>query len=60
MKIIALLSRLIDRLYHPNKRLYYINGAETLPKPLTPEEEAALLLRIEEEESVRSRLVEHN
>lgn len=60
MKIFALLSRLREKLFHRNKRLFYINGAEALPKPLSPEEEAALLLRMEKEESVRSLLVEHN
>ena len=60
MKLFTLLSKLLERLYKGNKRLFYINGAETLPRPLTPEEEAKLLLRIEEEESVRQKLVEHN
>ncbi len=60
MTVIALFSKLWSKLFHKNKRLYYINGAEALPKPLSAEEEAALLLRIEEEESVRAILVEHN
>ena len=55
-----MIARLLERVYKGNKRLYYINGAATLPRPLTPEEEAALLLRIEEEEAVRGKLVEHN
>ena len=60
MKLFTLLSTLLERLYKGNKRLFYINGAETLPRPLTPEEEARLLTRIEEEEAVRQKLVEHN
>ncbi len=60
MKLIELIAKLRARLFKGNKRLYYINGAETLPKPLSAEEEALLLSRIDEEESVRSRLVEHN
>ncbi len=60
MTIITLLSRLLDKLFHKNKRLYYINGAEALPKPLSAEEEAALLSRMEQEEAVRGKLVEHN
>ena len=60
MTIISLFSKLWSKLFHKNKRLFYINGAEALPKPLSSEEEAALLLRIEEEESVRATLVEHN
>lgn len=60
MNIIQLFSRLWSKLFRRNNRLYYINGAEALPKPLSPEEEAELLLRIEKEEAVRTRLVEHN
>ncbi len=60
MKLFALLARLRNRLFRTNKRLYYINGADTLPRPLSAEEEAALLARIETEEAVRPRLVEHN
>jgi len=60
MNVISLFSRLWMKLFHKNKRLFYINGADALPKPLSPEEEATLLERIEEEESVRAKLVEHN
>ena len=60
MTIISLFSKLWVKLFHKNKRLFYINGAEALPKPLSPEEEASLLEHIEEEESVRRKLVEHN
>lgn len=60
MKIVLLLSRLREKLFRRNKRLFYINGAEALPKPLTPEEEAALIQRMNQEESVRALLVEHN
>ena len=39
--------------------LYYINGSETLPPPLSPEVEEALVNRIDTHEA-RSILVEHN
>ncbi len=39
--------------------LYYINGPDTLPSPLSPEEEAVCIEHIEEDD-VRARLVEHN
>lgn len=39
--------------------VFYINGPMTLPLPLSPEEEAECVAHLEEE-SVRSRLVEHN
>jgi len=42
--------------------IHYIGGAEILPPPLTPEEEAEMLqgLAGEEEEECKKRLVEHN
>ena len=60
MTIITILAKLMERIYKGNKRLFYINGAESLPRPLSAEEEARLLLEIEREESVRAKLVEHN
>lgn len=39
---------------------YYINGTETLPPPLSPEEEAEYVLRMESDKSVASVLIEHN
>ena len=41
------------------KGLFYINGPDVLPAPLSPEREAECIARIEEESS-RSTLVEHN
>ncbi len=40
--------------------LYYINGADTLPPPLTAEEEASLLSRLADDPTVRPILVERN
>lgn len=40
--------------------IYYINGAETLPAPLSPEEEADVISRLQNEPELRSVLVEHN
>ena len=43
------------------KRIYYINGAEVLPTPLTAEEEASLLTRLAAgEDEVRQTLIEKN
>ena len=39
--------------------LHYINGADTLPPPLSREREAELLNRLEEEDA-RQELIEHN
>ena len=41
------------------KSIYYINGSETLPPPLSPEEEERMLENITEQSS-RDALVEHN
>ena len=40
--------------------VYYIGGSETLPAPLTPQEEAALLARLGTDEGVKTTLIEHN
>ena len=40
--------------------IYYINGPETLPSPLSHEEEADILARLEEDHSLRTVLVERN
>lgn len=40
--------------------IFYINGSETLPPPLSVEEEAEMIERAEYDASARSTLVEHN
>lgn len=40
--------------------VYYIGGSETLPAPLTPQEEAELLARLGTDEEVKTTLIEHN
>lgn len=45
------------------KNIFYVGGAESLPAPLSPEEEAELLERFNDSEStaeVRTILIEHN
>jgi len=41
-------------------KVMYIGGSDTLPPPLSREEEAALIARLEEDETARSQLIEHN
>ena len=53
------LLRLFQPLFRPGE-LYYINGPQTLPPPLSREEEAALLEKLETDESVKNTLVERN
>ena len=43
----------------PKKGIFYINGPDVLPSPLSPEEEAVCIAHLEEEDA-RSRLIEHN
>ncbi len=40
--------------------VYYINGAQTLPDPLDPEEECRIIQNLEYDSNLRSVLVEHN
>ena len=42
------------------REVYYIGGTDTLPRPLTQEEEADALARIEYDARARDLLVEHN
>lgn len=41
-------------------KVFYINGSDTLPQPLSPEEEAEALALLETDESKRDLLIEHN
>jgi len=56
----ALLDRALKLIFSRGGEIYYINGPDTLPPPLSPEEEAELLCRIDKDPSVRGTLVEHN
>jgi len=53
-----LLSSAITHLFEKENGIYYINGPETLPPPLSPEEEADLLTTLDND--AKSALVEHN
>ncbi len=60
--MLKLLSRVFSHLHLSvlqEDTCYYINGSYALPAPLSAEEEADLLSRLEEESS-RSALIEHN
>lgn len=60
----AQVCRLLDRLgISLYGTLHYIGGSDTLPAPLTREEEGCLLAQLEEDDNrlaARSRLIEHN
>lgn len=54
-------SRFFGRLKKKQfKGLFYVNGPDVLPPPLTSEEESALLEHIDDDENARPMLVEHN
>mgnify|MGYP000860138982 CR=1 FL=1 len=60
-KLFAFFYRLFDKLFPKRKGVYYIGGSETLPPPMSPEEEAEAMERlIEGDMTVRSSLVERN
>ena len=60
MKILLILRSAISRLLKRKNGIFYINGPETLPPPLSPEEEQELLSLIAKKPSVRSILLERN
>lgn len=59
------LGRFTRKFFNPGydeyNEIYYIGGSDTLPSPLSKEEESELLLRLENNDmSVKSTLIEHN
>lgn len=58
MKLFANVRRLFLRLFSP-RGCYYINGPEVLPLPLSPQQEAALIAKLDSEQA-KTQLVEHN
>lgn len=59
-KLIFKFKNFIRNLFSKKNRIYYINGPETLPPPLSKEEEAEILESGEITAEGRDRLVEHN
>ena len=47
-------------LFGRRRGVYYINGPDVLPPPLSAEEEGEALLRLPADEGARSLLIEHN
>ena len=62
MKKIRFFSKILARLrgIFGKQSVYYIGGADTLPRPLSPEEEADALARLPDDIRARDLLVEHN
>lgn len=60
LKVLAKMSEFIKNNFKRCGGVYYINGSETLPPPLSPETEAEMIEKIESDSKARSILVEHN
>lgn len=45
---------------YDEKEIFYIGGSEVLPPPLTPEEENYLVSKLEEDENIKTVLIERN
>ena len=54
------LLKLLQEILGLNDELFYINGPQTLPPPLSPEEENELLARFQQDENAKKTLIEHN
>lgn len=54
------LEKILSALAKEKNELYYINGSDTLPSPLTPDEEFEFLQKKDYDEKARAKLVEHN
>ncbi len=54
------IRRLLAAIFRCRSGVYYVNGPDVLPAPLSPEEEAAALSRLPEDDEARATLIEHN
>ncbi len=53
-------ENLLKRFRRRRKGIYYINGSDVLPAPLSREEESEIINRLNEDKSARQTLIEHN
>ncbi len=63
MKLLFLLSAWLEKFVPNENVVHYLCGSEALPLPLSPEEEAEMLKKLEdgrEQEEVKAKLIEHN
>lgn len=58
--MLTLIRKLFILILGKDAGVYYVNGPDTLPPPLTPEEEADALMRLGTDPEARRILVEHN
>ncbi len=63
MKLLLLLKEWIGKITGSENVVHYLCGSEALPLPLSAEEEAEMLRRLEageEQEAIKAKLIEHN
>lgn len=63
MKILKLLKQWLERIRGSENVVNYLCGSEALPLPLSPEDEAEMLRKLdagEDAEEVKAKLIEHN
>ncbi len=60
VKIKNFISKLFKKVFLQKRGIYYVNGPDVLPAPLSREEEADIIERLEEDENARQTLIEHN
>ena len=58
--LIRFIKSFFARIHRRPRGIYYVNGPDVLPAPLSREEENEALLRLPEDESARAALIEHN
>ena len=58
--LFSLLRRACGMLLKKHGEVYYINGSETLPPPLSANEENEITARLSDEPELKSYLIEHN
>lgn len=58
--LIRFFKRLFAKILCRPRGIYYVNGPDVLPAPLSREEENEALLRLPKDESARAALIEHN
>jgi len=56
----ALLMRIRPWITGEDNSVNYINGADVLPQPLSPEEEQELVAQMKDDEGKKTQLIEHN
>lgn len=54
------LKKLFAKIFGVRRGVYYVNGPDVLPAPLSPEEETAALAVCATNEEARAALIEHN